>query len=154
MNWKIIKNSERIGALNNIVNAINLHNCTDEDVIVLIDADDWLATSDAFQILVKYYREGAKATYGSRIVGKDIEVPEGPENISRDWRSNRGNLIHLHTFMFEIYKHINHDVSFIDKETKKYYTSAHDRVIMTNIAELAGSSIRRISEAVYASSIR
>lgn len=153
-NWSFIKNPERIGALNNIVNIINLHNCSDDDVIVLIDADDWLFTQNAFEVLARYYESGAKATYGSRaLISKDatiIDIPKSEELIRYNWRENRKNLVHLHTFKYEVYKNIIHSKSFIDEETGKYYMSAHDRVIMTNIAELAGTKIKRVPECLYA----
>src|SRR5262245_42432068 len=39
---RVVVNDEPAGALANIVTGVRLHECDDDDVVVTLDADDWL----------------------------------------------------------------------------------------------------------------
>ena len=45
-----------VDSLNNIVESISDSNCDDDDVIILLDGDDWLASSYTLDILSSEYR--------------------------------------------------------------------------------------------------
>ena len=59
----LIKNTERCGALANQYKAI--HSCKDEEIIVILDGDDWFPNGNVLSYLNKVYADGTIwLTYG------------------------------------------------------------------------------------------
>ena len=66
--FKIAKNKEKSHALGNIVKTINKIECEDEDVVVILDGDDWLASSYSLDTLSNaYFDKNCLMTYGSYV---------------------------------------------------------------------------------------
>ena len=65
----VVSNPVRYYAIQNIVTGIHMLNPGDDDIIVTIDADDWLCTNRALEIVNKYYVKGPETlmTHGSWI---------------------------------------------------------------------------------------
>jgi glycosyltransferase involved in cell wall biosynthesis len=62
----ITVNSERLYSMTNLIRAIQRSNSARDDVIVILDGDDWLATEEALErIVAEYERHDCWATYGS-----------------------------------------------------------------------------------------
>jgi glycosyltransferase involved in cell wall biosynthesis len=62
------KNTERLYAMRNLIAGVDRSGANPEDVIVVLDGDDWLATSEALSIVASTYnRTGCWMTYGSWI---------------------------------------------------------------------------------------
>ena len=55
--FQLIRNTENVGALANIYNGIKLISNSDEDIIVTLDGDDWLASRGGLSTLNKVYNE-------------------------------------------------------------------------------------------------
>jgi len=64
--FKLIKNTEKKYVLKNLADTITRFNPNDEDVIVVVDGDDWLSRKDALTLLKNIYeQEECWLTYGS-----------------------------------------------------------------------------------------
>lgn len=138
------------GMMANIVNTLNYFNFDDEDVICLVDLDDYL-NRHALQTVKETYDKHPEclATYGS------YETPDGrygkyngyvAETISirkQPWVTS-----HLKTFKYKLWKHISTD--HLIGDGYKYFQCASDLAIMFQIVELAGyDHIQHIEEPVY-----
>jgi glycosyltransferase involved in cell wall biosynthesis len=65
---RIAINAERLYAMRNLIGAVGRSGAAPEDVIVILDGDDWFATERALQrIVAEYDRHGCWMTYGSWI---------------------------------------------------------------------------------------
>src|SRR5262245_32565406 len=53
---RVVVNEEPAGALANIVTGVRLHGCADDDVVVTLDADDWLHHEHALEIVRGHYQ--------------------------------------------------------------------------------------------------
>ena len=61
-------NSERRYAMNNLVHAVGRSGAGPDDLIIILDGDDWLATDRALErIVAEYQRHACWMTYGSWI---------------------------------------------------------------------------------------
>jgi glycosyltransferase involved in cell wall biosynthesis len=61
-------NSERLYSMDNLIRAIQRSNAEPDDVIVILDGDDWFATDQALErIVAEYERHNCWMTYGSWI---------------------------------------------------------------------------------------
>lgn len=120
--FRFVINEEKKYKTRNVVEGIAMANADDEDVIVLLDGDDQLATEDALQIVVDTYeRDDCWMTYGS------YEHPDGSRaSTSRpyaDWvvrrnayRKVRWLASHLKTFKYKLWKRLDDDVFHITGE--------------------------------------
>jgi glycosyltransferase involved in cell wall biosynthesis len=63
--WKYLQREENAGALRSQHEGITLMDPQDGDVIVWVDMDDALATSQALRTLDGYYKNDTPMTYGS-----------------------------------------------------------------------------------------
>ena len=64
--FTLIRNGERGGAMSSSVIGTSAANARDEDVIVKLDGDDWLARTDALSIIKKTYdTKNCLMTHGS-----------------------------------------------------------------------------------------
>ena len=149
-----IKNDDKKFALKNIVNAIDSLNLNQEDIIVLLDADDWLASENVLNKLNKYYSEdGCLATYGSYMyypygeIG--IEPSSYPQNIIdlNKYRDDEWRASHLRTFKKKVWDKINKS-DFIDTDGE-YYKMAYDQAIMLPILEMVGPKAKYIPEVLH-----
>ena len=62
----ITRNSTRLYAMHNLINGIQRSEASPDDVIVVLDSDDWLATDQALEIIASTYKQhDCWATYGS-----------------------------------------------------------------------------------------
>jgi len=68
----VTQNERRLYPMRNIVRAIERSGAVAEDVIVILDGDDWLIDDDAFaRIAAAYEERGCWMTYGSWISNQD-----------------------------------------------------------------------------------
>lgn len=73
--WLALRNEVCIGPLASQVRAIREAGCEDEDIIVRIDGDDWLAHDGVFAYLDEVYRTGRfDLTYGQYAIHPTGEV--------------------------------------------------------------------------------
>ncbi len=149
--FTIINNEKRVGALKNIYNAI--HTCKKEEIIVLLDGDDWFAHNNVLNHLNSIYQDqnvwltyGQFQWYPNNMPGFAHEVPASVlcENKIRDysWVTT-----HLRTFYAGLFQQIN-KADFIQHE-ETFYEMAWDLAIMYPAIEMAGIHAKFIDEVMY-----
>ena len=150
--FHLITNKVRKHALENTIDGIH-HICeNDEDIIVIVDGDDWLRNPYVLQYLNKIYQdENVWTTYGQFISLSTklksaccIEI-KGKFN---RFRMRDFYFSHLRTYKYFLFKAIKEE-DLRDKDGK-YYTTAGDAIIALPIIELAGEKHRKcISKILY-----
>jgi glycosyltransferase involved in cell wall biosynthesis len=150
----LIKNAEKGFALKNIYDAILSSNPNEEDVIVTVDGDDWLANQNVLEILdTTYNREDCWMTYGSY-----VEYPSGnrgkfSRQISQQvidnssYRSSEWCASHLRTFKFHLWSKINRQ-DLIDRDGN-FYRMSWDLSFMFPMLEMSGQRAKYINEILY-----
>lgn len=153
----IIKsNSKRITALPNIHNGIVESNLDDNDIICILDGDDFLIRKDALNILDIIYSDNkVLLTYGQYIwpngqIGHCIPYTKDSFDKLRTggyWAS------HMRTFKYKLYKELinqDPDLNCYKDKNGEFYTITYDVAIMTPLMEIAGfESIKFNPEPIY-----
>ena len=154
--FTLIENDENMGALYNLYHMIQNLDAFDDDVIVTLDGDDWLASEYVLSILDHVYEhEDCWMTYGSYVQhpsGRDssFHVTEYPKNIVEDgtfrddpaWRAS-----HLRTFNYNLAKRLTEDDMVDDDGT--FYEMAWDFALMFPMMEMARERVRFIKDTLY-----
>ena len=150
-NFKIIKNSKRIGALNNIYNSLSIKiEEPTKTIDLIIDGDDYLYNSDVLYFLKeKYIQSNCLITYGSHLSSKGIQGKKYPKLIRKYnlYRNYFWYASHLRTFRHDLWLSINKN-DLLDKN-RKYYSVAWDLAIMFPMLEMAGSRQEFVKEVLY-----
>lgn len=132
--------SNRKYLLKNTVDTINGIKCVDEDIIALIDADDWLCDENAFKIVQETYDHypDILLTYGSYVelstnrCGKFCsQYTQGEDFRKTPWRGS-----HLKTFKYKLFKMLP-ELELTD-ENGDYFKCCADRALMIPMMEMAG----------------
>lgn len=149
-----IINNRKAYALPNLLKAFKAMSPNDEDILLTVDADDWLNGPDSLSIVDRYYKRFPQTliTYGSWIPypnsqGNTNNQPYAEEDFKNirkvSWRAS-----HLRTFSYKLWKRIK-DEDLRD-EKGDYFRSAWDLAIIWPMLEMAGySRSRYIGERVY-----
>lgn len=151
--WKKVFKPKNKGALDSIVTGIKALQCQDEDVIVIIDGDDWLIDDQVFSRVAKAYEaEPLFLTYGNYVteppsfVGNPEQLPD--EVIKNKWYRHIPFVFGpLRTFKYVLWRHLR-DEDLRD-ETGEYFRVAGDLVLMWPLVEMAGSRFKAIQEILY-----
>ncbi len=152
--WQGIYNSERKGALHNIVCGIDALECVDTDIIMIIDGDDCLASESVFQrIADEYESEDIYLTYGQYIAWPNNEYGSGatvPRQVllERNFREIPWIFSHPHTFKYFVWRNIR-DEDLRDPRTGGYWRVCYDRAVMYPLLEMSGSKIQYIPDILY-----
>jgi glycosyltransferase involved in cell wall biosynthesis len=121
--FQLVRHQEKKFSMGNIRTLLDLAKPGDEDVIVLVDGDDYLAHPDVLQKLADIYKEyGCWMTHGSyrglKATEKDpICRPYPPEILFNGgvrkvkWRAS-----HLKTFKYKLWKRIQPDAFTITED--------------------------------------
>tara|TARA_R110000796_G_scaffold60220_13_gene139058 strand:- start:8304 stop:9914 length:1611 start_codon:yes stop_codon:yes gene_type:complete len=141
--FKIIRNETKKYALRNIEQAITSLDAFSEDVIILLDADDWLSSKSVLSYLDNVYDSGeVLATYGSYMYypygDRGVEPSAYPPNTIKNnsYRHDPWRASHLRTFRKKVWDEINKE-DFVDIGGD-YYHMAYDQAIMLPILEMSG----------------
>lgn len=146
---KVLRNSERLGALANIYYGV--HSCEDKEIVVLLDGDDWAYHDKVFKNINQAYSKGnVWFTHGTL-----IEYPWG--NVSwcepiaaqalaeKNYRKYKCPS-HLRTFYAWLFKKIKlEDFQY----NGSFLTMAWDMAIMFPLAEMAEERHCFIKETNY-----
>ena len=146
------KNKKRVGALQNINDGIYEICSSDEDVIVTIDGDDWLADKDVLKYLNQFYIDnkclithggfnGAPPAYQADYTDEDKKNKK-----FRDYEICKAS--HLRTFKFKLWRNIKRE-DLIDPETKHFYSMAWDLAFMFPMLEMAGQRSKHNDRLMY-----
>ena len=146
------RNSLRRYALENLVRAIRHTSLDPEDVIVILDGDDWLNVDDALSTIAETYNQhDCWLTYGSwvsnvpeRHAGKWPAYPAGTE----DFRAAPWRATHLRTWKRWLWDLLDDDD--LRDDEGRYFRVAVDLAVMIPLLEISGSSrAHHITEPIY-----
>ena len=151
-NFKISRNSKRIGALNNIYNLLSRKIKEPTKTIdLIVDGDDYLYSSEVFNILkAKYIQTDCLITYGSHISSKGVQGKKYPRLIREFnlFRKYFWYASHLRTFRHDLWLALNPQ-DLLNKN-QQYFSVAWDLAIMLPMLEMAGKRQEFIREVLYA----
>jgi glycosyltransferase involved in cell wall biosynthesis len=141
----VYRNDKRRYSMFNIVQTIERSNADAEDVIVILDGDDWFADKDALRIIAETYeRFECWVTYGSWL--SNVEGPGGrrdglwpayPDG-TNDFRRNRFLGTAVRTWKKWLWDHLND--SDLRGDSGEYVRVSEDQVIMIPLLEMSGTS--------------
>lgn len=148
----LIHNPQNQGALANIYNAI--HTCKDQEIIVLIDGDDFLAHEKVLEILNQNYSDGnVWMTYGNFLDYPSYrQTPtvckELPQMVIKKnhYRTHEWVTSHLRTFYASLFKKIHLDDLIY---RGRFYPMGWDLAFMMPMLEMSGKHTRFIKEILY-----
>jgi glycosyltransferase involved in cell wall biosynthesis len=147
-----IFNTTREGALHNQLIGVEKLGCEDEDVIVIIDGDDWLPDAYTFDRLSKVYQDPEVwLTYGSYEIYPKNRISDKTRPATEHDNPRTGPMIyrHLRTFKYFLWKNIKNE-SLLDPKTGKHFFYGTDSVVMRPMVEMAGlSHIKHIDDKMY-----
>jgi glycosyltransferase involved in cell wall biosynthesis len=157
--FRLIKNTEKKFVLKNLCDAIKDFAPDEEDIIVVVDGDDWLAKADVLSYLNNVYEsQGCWLTYGSYMEypsntrGKFAsKVPEYVIN-NNLFRNSAWMTSHLRTWKYGLWKNIDQARSFIEPDVvdeDNHFANCWDLAYMFPLLELAGTHIRYIPDILY-----
>tara|TARA_R110002126_G_scaffold272603_1_gene416770 strand:- start:9474 stop:10226 length:753 start_codon:yes stop_codon:yes gene_type:complete len=151
----LITNTEKKYALKNIYDTLESLDLNDDDIIVILDGDDWLANSKVFYKLNEIYnKENCWMTYGSYVeypsmmkgkFAKRIpsQIIENSSYRSSEWMSS-----HLRTFRYGLWKKINKS-DLIDTRTNEFIKAAWDLAFIFPMLEMCGTKALFVDEVFY-----
>jgi len=151
--FTLIKNEKRSYALENIVNAIEKANCSDDDVIILLDGDDWLASAHVLSKLDSVYDDDCLLTYGSYVYyptgQKGVEPEEYSAHVinTNKFREDAWKASHLRTFKYALWKSLNHE-DLKDRQGS-FYKMTYDQAILLPLLEMAAERIKYIPDVLH-----
>lgn len=153
--WKAIFQPVNKGALHSTICAIEALNCQDEDIIVMVDGDDWLADDQVLVFLAEVYRSpdvyltyGSYETFPKDCLNITYAAPLSEEMIQKQlYRQIPWIFQHLHTFKYHLWKRIR-DEDLRD-ETGEYYRFTGDRAFLYPLLEMAAFHTRFIDRILY-----
>jgi glycosyltransferase involved in cell wall biosynthesis len=147
--FTLINNKKRAGALDNLYRMI--HSCQDEEVIVSVDGDDWLAHDDVLSVLNETYQSreiwfthGTLKEYPWGHVAWCEPIPESiiRKNAFREFKCPS----HLRTFYAWLFKKIELEDLLYQGE---FFSMAWDMAIMYPLAEMAAERHAFINQVLY-----
>ena len=151
--FQLIKNSEKKYALNNIIDTLIEHS-TAEDVNILLDGDDWLASVNVLSFLNEQYSESdCLLTYGSYVYH-----PEGLRGVEPSMYSDEvinNNLFrkdswrasHLRTFKTKLCAGLN--LNDLKDSEGNFYKTAYDQALMLPLLELSGGKFKFVNHILH-----
>jgi glycosyltransferase involved in cell wall biosynthesis len=152
---RVVVNDEPRGALGNVVEGVRHHACRDEDVVVTLDADDWLADEHALEIVRAHYarRPDTLVTHGSWLWWPGLRDgvnnrPYTAEEFATNIRRHVFRAGHLQTMKYTLFRRIP-DAALRDRHGR-YFRSAGDMALMLPALEIAGfERVTFVPERVY-----
>ena len=152
--FELAQNEDKKYALANIAETIDsIEDINDDDIIILLDGDDWLPSSKTLSHLEKVYNENScLMTYGSYVYAptgeRGAEPSEYPTNIIENnlYRQDKWRASHLRTFKYKLWKELDQNDL---KNDEGYYKVAYDQAIMLPLLEMAGERATYIPEVMH-----
>jgi glycosyltransferase involved in cell wall biosynthesis len=145
----LVRNSERLGAMHNMYNMV--HRCDDEEIIVVLDGDDWFAHSGVLDRLNQEYEKGAWMTWGqyrdypNNGLGCSRQIPDQVV-VTNSYRRFRWCSSHLRTYKAWLFKKIKEE-DF--KDNGKWLEMSSDLAAMFPMLEMSGSRGHFIPDILY-----
>jgi glycosyltransferase involved in cell wall biosynthesis len=153
-NFYTYHNIKNMGACHTRYYAIQKykHLLNDEDVILLIGGDDYLAHNKVLNILDKAYAKGAQVTYGNwkDLYGLAHQLHVIPDNVlaARSYRKYKWVTTAINTFKYYLFKQV--PISEYIEPGDKWIRNCTDLAVMFPVLELADPKrIIPIKEVIY-----
>lgn len=151
--FQIKENDTQLYALRNIADEINHEYLNDEDVIVLLDGDDWLSCPHVLSYLNHVYKtDRCWMTYGSYCFypfkGRGVEPSEYPPLVieKNSYRKDVWRASHLRTFKYKLWKNIKQEDLQYNGD---YFKFAYDQAIMLPLLEMSGKRAKYINKTLH-----
>lgn len=147
--FKLIENKEKKYALGNIAFVLNNEKLKQEDIVILIDGDDWLSSVGVLDKLNKEYNNDILMTYGSYVYSttgqKGVEPSAYPKDVieKNSFRKDAWRASHLRTFRYYLWTKLDQDDL---KENGEYYPMTYDQAIMLPMLEMSAERSLYIPE--------
>lgn len=143
--YLLIRNKQRKSKLVNFIDTLLSIQPDEEDVLVMLDGDDWFYDEKVLKYLAKIYKNpDIWLTWGSY-----IRLSHGQRGctsiaIPKNFNIRRGRWIfsHLKTFKYFLWQSIK-DKDFRTSWSGEYYPSSDDAAFMYPMVEMAGSNHRK-----------
>lgn len=144
----LVRNEHPLGRLANWTRAV--HSCKEDEIVVLLDGEDWLAHEWVFANLNRYYADpDLWMTYGQY-----REFPTFQLGLCRPYKTNEIESVrsapfaasHLKTFYVGLFRKIS--------ESDLVFSDAADLAIMLPMLEMARSHFQFIPDVLYLSNSR
>ncbi len=150
----VIENKEKKFSLKNIYDTIIYSNPSDEDVIVIVDGDDWLPHENVLNRLnEEYSNNDIYLTYGSYIEYPSGKYGEYCTNYSDEviknnmYRNDIWRASHLRTFKYKLWKNINK--KDLCDENGNFYKMTGDLAMMFPMLEMCRGKFKFIKDILY-----
>lgn len=149
-------NQTNRGAVDNIHRAV--HSCLDDEIVVLLDGDDWFSHDRVLEKLNEVYADSSVwLTYGSYIeypnysytvanFSRKLPRKVIEKNEVRNFTKKHWCLSHLRTFYSSLFKKIKIGDLLYEG---KYFDTAYDLAFMIPMVEMAGSHAKYLREVFY-----
>lgn len=147
--FKLIQNKQKKYALGNIAYILNEKDLNDDDIIILIDGDDWLSSAGVLTKLNEEYKKDILVTYGSYVYNptgqRGVEPSAYPKDVieKNSYREDIWRASHLRTFKYHLWSKLNLDDL---KENGEYYPMTYDQAIMLPMLEMSAERSLYIPE--------
>jgi glycosyltransferase involved in cell wall biosynthesis len=155
-NWSYIFHQKNEGALASIVEAIQKFNCKDDDVIVMVDGDDWLYDEHVIEKLDRIYTHedvyltwGQFQTYPPDCLKMNYAMPIPDLVIDQQkYREIVDIFGHLKTYKYRLFREIK-DEDLRDPNSGEYFRVSWDKALLYPMLEMAGHKVRFNPDIVY-----
>ena len=135
--FKIIKNEKKMYQPGNYDQILRSDTISDDDIVIEVDGDDWLATSKAFEKVVKLHEDGFLITHGSFIYADGRLGFNSPFKVADLRKNPHLNATHLRSWRAKLWKKINPDHLKVNGD---YASTAGDVFFMLPMLEMAGDN--------------
>jgi glycosyltransferase involved in cell wall biosynthesis len=148
--FRVMQNSKNEGAMYNHYNVI--HMCKDDDIVVILDGDDWFANEDVLSTLNRCYANpDVWVTYGQYIrypdFAKGLSSPVSKTYLKfGDIRQDPWRYSHLRTFYAGLFKQIKREDFLYEGEFLK---ATCDLAMMFPVIEMARMHCYFIPDVLY-----
>lgn len=148
---QLIRNEVNKGAMENLYHAI--HSCSDQEIVVCLDGDDWLAHDKVLETLNKAYANpdvwlayGGYREYPS--YNKGCYSKQLPSKVisKNKFREHPWSTSHIRTFYAGLFKQIKLQDLFKDG---KFVSTAYDVAMMFPMLEMAGKRISYLKKGIF-----
>lgn len=151
----LITNTEKKYALRNIWDTLEELDLDDDDIIIILDGDDWLAHSNVLNKLNDLYNHndcwmtyGSYMEYPTNIKGKFAKkipdyIIDGTSYRESEWMSS-----HLRTFKYGLWKKIKKQ-DLINEKTGNFIKAAWDLAFVFPMLEMCGKKALYVEDILY-----
>lgn len=153
--FKLVSSKTNLGPLGNAYEAALIHSTAkDDDIVVILDGDDFLFSSDSLAILNDAYNQSkCWMTYGSYVNLSNKQrgkfSKQIPKQIIDDnsFRKNEWCTSHLRSYKVKLLKNI--DKQDLLNDSGNYFRAAGDLALMFPLLELSGHNSKFIEDLLY-----